>query len=151
MADSRGLLVRVAHLERMWFPHLARCLEPVLRAGVSLLWHCDGNLMAVVPRLLELGIAGFQGFQYEDGMDYERICRLRTRDGETPLIIAGVSVTRTLPFGTPAQVRDELRWLVAAGPRRGLFLAASSSIAPGTPLANIRALVEGLAHYRRRR
>lgn len=149
MADSRGLLVRDADLERLWLPQLARCLEPLLRAGVHMLWHCDGNLMGIVPQLLELGLAGFQGFQYEDGMDYARICRMRTRDGQEPLIIAGVSVTRTLPFGTVADVRDELRRLVVDGPRQGLFLAASSSIAPGTPLANIQTLVEGLAHYRR--
>ncbi|MDA0335862.1 MAG: hypothetical protein O2782_11905 [bacterium] len=46
-----------------------RSIEPLVQAGVRLLWHCDGNLMEMVPRLLEAGIAGFQGFQYEDGMD----------------------------------------------------------------------------------
>jgi hypothetical protein len=148
MADSRGILVRPETLDRMWFPHLARCLQPVLAAGVRLIWHCDGNLMAMVPRLLEVGIAGFQGFQYEDGMDYPRICRMRTREGEELILFAGVSVTRTLPYGTPQDVRNELRWLVENGPRRGLFLGASSSITPGVPWRNVEALVDGLRHYR---
>lgn len=148
MADSRGLLVQPETLDRIWFPHFARCLEPVLRTGVKLIWHCDGNLMAMVPRLLEVGIRGFQGFQYEDGMEYERICALKTRDGEELVIIAGASVTRTLPFGTPDEVRRELDWLVAKGPRTGLFLGCSSSIAPGVPWENMGTLVEGFRHYR---
>jgi hypothetical protein len=148
MADSRGTLVQVETLDRLWFPHFARAIRPLLEAGIRLIWHCDGNLMAMVPRLLECGIGGFQGFQYEDGMDYERICAMRDREGRELVIIAGSSVTRTLPFGTPADVRRELDWLVSCGPRTGLFLGGSSSIAPGTPLANIQALAEGLRYYR---
>jgi hypothetical protein len=147
MADSRGTLVSLKSLERMWFPHFSRCLAPLLEAGVRLIWHCDGNLMEMIPPLIESGISGFQGFQYEDGMDYSRICRMKDRNGRDLLIIAGVSVTRTLPFGTPGDVRREMQWLVATGPRTGLILGASSSITPGTPLENIQTLVEGLKYY----
>ncbi|MBI3946670.1 MAG: hypothetical protein HY321_12175 [Armatimonadetes bacterium] len=148
MADSRGTLARIETLDRLWLPHFARAIEPLVKAGVRLLWHCDGNLMAMVPRLLDAGVGGFQGFQYEDGMDYARICRTKSRAGDDLMIIAGVSVTRTLPNGTPADVKRELVWLVENGPKRGLFLAASSSIAPGTPWENILTLVEGLRYYR---
>ncbi len=148
MADSRGTLVDIRSLNRLWFPHFARAVEPFLEAGVRLVWHCDGNLMEMVPRLIEAGIGGFQGFQYEAGMDYARICAMKDRDGGPLMIVAGVSVTRTLPFGQPSDVRDELRRLVEHGPPVGLFLGASSSITPGTPHANIRALMEGLHHYR---
>jgi len=148
MADSRGMLVDVRSLDRLWFPHFERCLRPLVKAGVHLIWHCDGNLMEMVPRLLEAGIEGFQGFQYEDGMDYKRICAMKTRDGDSLIIIAGVSVTHTLPRGTPADVKKELAWLVDNGPERGLFLGASSSITPGVPWENIMALIEGLRYYR---
>jgi len=150
MADSRGTLVDIRTLDCLWFPHLARCLEPVLKAGVRLLWHCDGNLMQMVPRLLEAGLRGFQGFQYEDGMDYERICKMKSRDGEDLIIIAGVSVTRTLPYGTPQDVRREMGWLVKSGPQTGLFLGCSSSITPGVPWRNLETLVEGLKYYQKR-
>lgn len=148
MADSRGTLVRIDSLDKIWFPHFARCIEPVVKAGVKLIWHCDGNLMQMVPRLLDCGLRGFQGFQYEDGMDYERICRMKDRDGNSLIIIAGVSVTRTLPMGTPADVKREIDWLVEKGPRTGLFLGASSSIAPGVPWENIKTMVEGFRYYR---
>jgi hypothetical protein len=149
MADSRGTLVDVKTLDAMWFPHFARAIQPFHDAGIRLIWHCDGNLMAMVPRLLEVGIGGFQGFQYEDGMDYEKICRMTDRDGHPLFIVAGVSVTRTLPHGQPADVKREIDWLVEKGPKAGLMLGCSSSIAPGVPLENVRALIEGFAHYRR--
>ena len=148
IADDRGTLMDIRSLDRIWFPHFARCLEPLVKAGITMIWHCDGNLMQMVPRLLDCGLKGFQGFQYEHGMDYDKICRMKTRDGEELLIIGGVSVTRTLPFGTPGDVKKEMDWLVRCGPKQGLFLACSSSIAPGVPWENLKTLTEGFHHYR---
>ena len=148
MADSRGMLVDSQSLDKIWFPHFFRAIRPLLDAGIRLIWHCDGNLMEMVPRLLECGLGGFQGFQYEDGMDYEKICKMTDRQGNPLLIIAGVSVTRTLPLGKPADVRREMDWLVANGPKTGLMLGGSSSVAPGVPLENMKTLFEGFAHYR---
>jgi len=150
MADSRGTLVSLRSLEKLWLPHFARAVRPLVDAGITLVWHCDGNLMEMVPLLLEAGVGGFQGFQCEHGMDYAVICRMKQRDGRPLLIMAGVSVTRTLPFGTPHDVADELNWLVENGPPVGLFLGATSSVTPNTSRGNILALIEGLAHYRER-
>ena len=148
MADSRGTLVDIKSLDKIWFPHFARALAPLLKTPLKMIWHCDGNLAQMVPRLLEVGLKGFQGFQYEDGMDYEKICKMKTRDGDDLIIVGGVSVTRTLPFGKPEDVRTQIKWLVEKGPKTGLFLAGSSSIAPGVPWENMQALVEGFKYYR---
>ena len=147
MADSRGTLVDIKSLDRCWFPNFARSIAPFLAAGIRLVWHCDGNLMQMLPRLIEVGISGFQGFQYEDGMDYERICRMTDREGNPLFILAGVSVTRTLPHGTTDDVVRELKYLVEHGPRSGFMLGASSSIVPGTPRENIKTLMQGLNYY----
>jgi len=147
MADSRGMLVNIKLLDKIWLPHFARALEPMLRTDVKMIWHCDGNLMDMVPRLLEVGVKGFQGFQYEDGMDYEAICRMKAKDGDDLIIWGGVSVTRTLPMGTPADVKREIDWLVANGPKTGLFLSGSSSITPGVRWENIETMLEGLRYY----
>jgi uroporphyrinogen decarboxylase len=138
----------VKSLDRTYLPHFARSMGPFIQAGLSLVWHCDGNVMPLVPRLLEIGFDGFQGFQYEDGVDYAGICRMKPKSGREILVIGGVSVTRTLPYGTPEDVKKELKWLVENGPSTRLFLGASSSIAPGVPWANLKTLVEGFHHYR---
>jgi hypothetical protein len=81
-------------------------------------------------------------------MDYEKICQMKTRDGDDLFIIGGVSVTTTIPHGTPQDVRDQMKWLVEKGPKRGLMLGGSSSISTGAPIENIKALCEGFAYYR---
>lgn len=148
MADSKGMLISMKSLEKIWFPHFVKCLKPILDTDIRLIWHCDGNLMQMLPILLDIGIKGFQGFQYEDGMDYLKICKMKTKDNEDLIIEAGVSVTRTLPWGTADDVRKEINWLVENGPRTGLFLSTSSSVVPGVPWANIETMIEGFKYYR---
>lgn len=150
MAYSSGPMVNMKSLEKLWVPNFERAIKPIIKEvpDMNLIWHCDGNLMPMVPILIECGVKGFQGFQYEFGMDYEKICKMRTKDGETLIIVAGVSVTKTLPFGTPEDVKKEMKWLVEYGPEVGLFLAGSSSITPKTKRENILTFIEGLKYYR---
>lgn len=148
MTDSRGTLVNIRSMETLWFPQLYRALEPMLKTDVTMIWHCDGNIMPMIPYLLDCGIRGFQGFQYEDGVDFAKLCSLKAKDN-TPLFIwGGSSVTRTLPMGTPEDVRKELRYLVENHGNSRLALGCSSSVAPGVPWENIQTLLEGLAYYR---
>ena len=151
MADGKGLLANPKTLERAWVPAFIKAISPAVDAEFTLLWHCDGNLMQLVPYLLEAGINGFQGFQYEFGMDYPHICGLKAKDGKTMVIEAGVSVTRELPLGKPDDVVKQLKQLVEYGPKTGLFLGMSSSCVPGTPYENILAAVEGMKYYRKHR
>lgn len=149
MADSRGTLVNIKTLDDLWFPHFQRAIQPLLDAGIRCIWHCDGNLMEMVPRLLECGLGGFQGFQYEDGMDYEKICAMTDRNGDPLLIWAGCSVTTTLPHGTKQDVIKEVKWLVEKGPKVGLVLGGSSSVAPSTNHENIKTWIEAMNYYRK--
>jgi len=50
-------------------------------------------------------------------------------------------------MGTPADVTKEMKWLVENGPEIGFALGCSSSVAPGVPLRNIEALIEGRKYY----
>ena len=148
MADGRGVLVDVKTLERAWVPAFIKAISPAVEADFTLLWHCDGNLMKLIPYLLEAGVNGFQGFQYEYGMDYPYICGLKAKNGKSMVIEAGVSVTCELPMGKASDVKRQLKELVEYGPKTGLFLGMSSSCVPGTPYENILTAVEGMKYYR---
>lgn len=152
LTDSRSTLVDIKSMDRIWFPRLAYALEPVLKnSDVRLIWHCDGNIMPMVPRLLDIGIRGFQGFQYEDGVDFAQLCKLRGIDGQPLFMTAGVSVTRTLPLGTPKDVRAEMDYLVEVHGDTALTLGCSSSMTPGVSSENIDALIDGFRYYRNHR
>ena len=148
MADGKGVLVNVKTLERAWVPAFIKSISPAVEADFTLLWHCDGNLMKLIPYLLEGGVNGFQGFQYEFGMDYPYICALKAKNKKSMVIQAGVSVTRELPMGKPDDVKKQLRELVEYGPKTGLFLGMSSSCVPGTPYENISTALEGMKYYK---
>ena len=149
MADSRGTLVDIKSLDRIWFPHFARCIEPLVAQGVKLIWHTDGNMMQMVPRLLDVGIKGFQGFQYECGMDYEALSTMKTREGDDLILFAGISSTDgVLRNGAPDDVKRALRRIVEKGPRTGLFIS-SMGIYPDMPWKNVLTYVEGIQYYRK--
>ncbi|MBS7262604.1 MAG: hypothetical protein KIG36_03235 [Eubacteriales bacterium] len=152
MTDSRSTLVNIRSLNRIWYPQLDYCLQPVLNGcDVRLIWHCDGAISSMVPGLIDVGIRGFQGFQYEDGVDFAGMCKLRGNDGRPLFMLAGASVTRTLPFKTPADVRAELDWLVDVHGDTALVLGCSSSMAPGVSSENVDALLAGLKYYQTHR
>jgi hypothetical protein len=67
------------------------------------------------------------------------------------VIQAGVSVTRELPLGAPADVSKQIKFLVENGPKTGLFLSFSSSCTPGVPFENIKTALEGFEYYRTHR
>lgn len=148
MTDTRGSLVSLESLDKIYFPQLERSMRPLIDRGINLIWHCDGNVNDFVPRLLDIGFQGFQGFQYECGMDYPSIARMTTRKGDPLILIVGGSVTTTMVFGSPDEVCREVDWLVENSAEASLALGATSSICPGTPWENIDALAESLRHYR---
>ena len=102
----------------------------------------------MVDPLIEIGIQGFQGFQYEDGVDYPAICKKKAKNGKELFVIGGVSVTKTLPFGKPKDVAREMKWLVENHGNTRFALGCSSSVAPGVPWENIQTLIEGFRYYR---
>jgi uroporphyrinogen-III decarboxylase len=138
-----GPVCSLPMLDDLYFPALERAIGPLVEGGVDIVWHCDGNVAPLVPRLLSLGIGGFQGFQErEAGLPLATMASFRRRDG-SPLILWGsVSVVHTFPHGSPEDVRREVeRCFRTAGPR-GFCLASSSSILPETPMENIEAFLE---------
>lgn len=138
ICDNSGPLASLDTLDSIYFPELRRAVEPLTDAGIGIIWHCDGNVTPILGRLIDLGIAGLQGFQEEAGVSYADVVKLRSRTGKPLIILGCVSVTTTLPFGTVEEVRASVRRSFdLAGRGRGFVLAATSSIMPEVPDENI--------------
>lgn len=139
-----GPICSLETLDKIYFPHLARAVEPLREAGIGIIWHSDGNILPILDQLIDVvGVSGFQGFQEETGCTLERIAARRTRYGEKLILWGSISVTKTLPFGTIEDVkRDVERCFRVAAPGGGFGLAPTSSILPETPLRNILAMYQ---------
>jgi len=140
---NQGPLCSLKDLDALYFPELRRAIQPLIDNDVRIIWHCDGNIMPILDRLIDLGVSGLQGFQEEAGVDFAHIVQLKSRWGR-PLIVWGcVSVTTTLPFGTVEDVKTAVRRCYhLAGPGRGFVLAPSSSVMPEVPDENITTFLE---------
>jgi hypothetical protein len=138
ICNNAGPMCSVAFLRRHYFPHVKIALEPLFDAGISVVRHCDGDVMPLVDDFIDVGYAGFQGFQYECGVDpFDIAERMRAR-GRRPLFFAGLNVTRTLPFGSVDDVRSEIDYVLDfTRGGEGLFFFTSSSIGPEVPLGNV--------------
>lgn len=127
-------------LREIYWPHVKRSIEPFVDADIRLVHHCDGNVMAIVDDMIAAGFSGFQGFQYECGVDPYELRKCRSVKGEEMLFMAGLSVTRTLPFGTPDDVRQEVDYcLNFTDGGHGLFLMTSNVTGVEVRPDNIRA------------
>lgn len=144
--DNRGPFVNPAIMEAIYFPHLRRALQPLREAGITIIWHADGYITPIAAALLQAGVDGFQGLQeqVDARIDVADLDALRTAGGRRAVFVGSISSTVTCPFGTPDDVRAEVRrWrAIAAARGGGVLLNFSSSLGPEVPQANIRAFYE---------
>jgi hypothetical protein len=139
-----GPMCPVETLDRVYFPALEYAIRPLVDAGIRIVWHCDGNVLPIIDRLIAIGMKGFQGFQErEANIPLTEVARRRTHNGEKLILFGSVSVVDTLPYGSVDDVKAEIeRCFREAAPGGGFCLASTSSILPETPLQNIITLFE---------
>ena len=109
---------------------------------IEVSYHTDGDFTEILPELIEVGVTVFTTVQPEC-MDPAAVKR---EYGDRVSIAGTVGVQSTLPFGTPDEVRREIRTLIEqCGYNGGLIVCPSNLIQPDTPLENILALYSAAA------
>jgi hypothetical protein len=137
VTDQRGNMVSPRFMDRYWFPPLDHAIAPLVEAGFKLVWHSDGNMNAMLQPLIDIGIAGFQGFQEECGTRIADVARLRARGGDPLLLWGSISVIDVVRTGTFRDIEREVQRVLDEWPHPGLCLGTSSYISPDVPHENI--------------
>lgn len=138
-ADQRGILMGASLWRRLFKPRWKRLFERVHRYGLYTLMHMCGNTAEVVPDLIEIGLDCMESCQPEC-MDLRALKREYGRDIR---FWGGLSAQRTMPFGSPEDVRAEARRLKREmGAGGGFILAPAKAPGPEVPAANIAAFLE---------
>jgi uroporphyrinogen decarboxylase len=111
----------------------------IKRAGKKCYFHSCGYIRPILPDLIDIGIDMIQPLQPE-AMD---IFELKREFGKDLCLVGGISTQKTLPFGTPQDVIEEvnlcLEKMAAGG---GYILAPAKPILPGVPVDNAVALID---------
>ena len=111
----------------------------IKRSGKHVWIHSCGNIVRIIPALVEMGVDVLNPVQPEC-MD---IALLKREFGRDLTFWGGLSTQRTLPFGTPDDVRHEAREVRAVlGAGGGLIFAPAQELQADVPFANIEALLE---------
>jgi uroporphyrinogen decarboxylase len=145
-----GMLLSVPMWRKHLKPRLAKVIAAIREAsGDRKVWvhyHSDGNIMPIVPELIEVGVDILNPVQPEC-MDAAALAR-----GYAPtLALSGMVGTQTtMPFGTPADVRRRVREIAALHRDHGarVMIAPTHVLEPDVSFENILALVDEVKSIR---
>ena len=113
--------------------------ELLKSAGKDVWIHSCGNIEQIIPDLLDMGVDVLNPLQPEV-MD---IYRIKKKYGDRLTFWGGISTQKTLPYGTPDEVRQEVRQVVAAMSRGGGYITSpAQDIQSDVPFENILALIK---------
>lgn len=136
--QQRGLIMGYDIWKEFLYPRIRRMYQRVRQAGKYVMIHSCGDVEELFDDLIECGLNCFNPFQPEV-MDVEAILvRYRKRLA----FHGGLSMQRTLPFGTPEDVRRESEHLLRLGAEGGYIFSPSHSVESDTSLENILTFVE---------
>lgn len=144
IGSQRGMLFSPATWRRFYKPRMAELIASVKAINPSILvaYHTDGDVRAVLPELVEIGIDVLNPVQ-PACMDPAWIKR---EFGDRLRFWGSIDEQHTLPFGSAQDVRDEIRLrLDTIGRGGGLILGPTHHVQLDTPLENFWAMVETIA------
>ena len=120
-------------------PNLKRIYDRIQAAGKITLTHCCGNIVDIMPDLIELGLDVLEPVQPEAMDPY----MLKREYGKDITFWGGLGSQSILAFGTPSEVRKEVQRLCREmGAGGGYILAAAKALRPEAPIENSAATLE---------
>lgn len=127
-------------------PYLKRIYDVGRRNGKPVMHHSCGSVARWIPDLVELGLNILEPIQVRAaGMDPRQ---LAARYGGRLCFHGSIDTQGTLPFGTPEDVRLEVRERVETfRPYGGFTIGPSQHLMTDIPIANIAAMYEAAYEY----
>ncbi|MGQ9525797.1 MAG: uroporphyrinogen decarboxylase family protein [Armatimonadota bacterium] len=138
---QRGLLMSPAKWRKLFAPYLKQLIDLGHAYDCKAMLHSCGSTRALMDDFVAMGLDVYETVQPEaDGMNPEE---LKDLYGGKLAFHGTISTQRTLPFGSPDDVRAEVRRRVeVVGRGGGLILAPAHNIQPDTPVENVLAMYD---------
>lgn len=142
-SDDWGSTTQLMFSRKMWQrfikPRLALIYDHCHAAGVVVGQHSDGAISPLFPDLIEIGLDVFNPLSPHI-MDP---VAMKRQFGDKLCFYGGIDVEQTLPFGTPDEVRAEIRSRAEVmGAGGGYILQSSHTILDDTPVENLAAYID---------
>ena len=138
---QRGLMMHPDTWRKFIRPYLEKTYKQAHRQGYDVFIHSCGDISVILDDLIEIGVNVFNPFQPEV-MDISSVIE---KYSERLAFYGGLSIQKTLPFGTREDVRSEVSHrLELARKFGGYIISPSHDMPPDIPLDNIHAMMKAL-------
>jgi len=141
VGTQRGMLLAPTLWRTFLKPRLASIIATIKTANPAckVAYHSDGDVMEIIPELIEVGIDILNPIQPACMNPAE----VKAKFGDHLCFWGGIDEQYTLPFGTPAEVSSEVQdRLATLGKGGGLIIGPTHHVQLDTPMENFWAMVE---------
>lgn len=137
---QRGIVISPAMWERFVRKYLKRIFDISHDYGCIVMQHSCGSVRAIVPQMIEDGMNILNPIQVQaNGMSLEGLVR---DFGSVISFYGAVNTQSTLPFGTPQDVREQVRAYKKITNGTGYIMAGSQVLIEDIPTDNILAMYD---------
>ena len=117
------------------------------RTKAKIFFHTDGDVFPLIPDFIEMGVDVLNPIQTSAGK-MSNLAELKKQFGKNIVFCGGVDTHRVLPFGTPDEVRAEVKRVIQLlGEGGGYMLASVHTIMSDVPPENILAMVDAAVEF----
>jgi uroporphyrinogen decarboxylase len=138
IACKGTLLHSPAFLRKEFFGRLKQLNDAWHEHDIKCLFHSDGDLMEIMPDLIEAGIDGLNPIETVAGMDLGETKKLY---GDKLFLAGGIDMSQLLANGTADEVREVCRDAIATCDR-GYFIGSTTELDDSCKLENALAMLE---------
>jgi len=150
LAEQAGPIMNLKLYEQLIKPIEKELSENIHDIGdIKINYHSCGAVSQFIPHFAEIGYDAYNPVQIS-AYDMEP-CSLKKRFGDMITFWGGLCDTQnTLPFGTPDQIRNEVKYNFSCFKKEGGYVAANiHNITAEVPPENIIAMFDAANEYRK--
>jgi uroporphyrinogen decarboxylase len=147
LGSQAGPLIGLELYQEFYAPHHKRFIDLCHEFGIKVFHHDDGSCRPFLPGLVDMGIDILNPVQWScPGMD---LVELKAAFGKRICFHGAIENQRILPFGSPSEVRAEVRHCIdaLANDGTGYILAPCHNLQVITPVENIIAMYDEAWRY----
>ncbi len=138
---QNSMLISPSTWRKFLKPRMARLIREIkeINPDLKVAYHSDGDIYPIIPDLIEIGLDVLNPVQPKS-LDPEELNR---EFGDQLCFWGTIDEQQTLPFGSPDDVRDEVRKrLKTIGKDGGLIIGPTHHLQLDTPLENFWAMID---------
>ncbi len=118
-----------------------------MHTHAQVFFHTDGYVEPLIEDFIEIGVDILNPIQTSAGKMAD-LKSLKSKYGDRIVFCGAIDTHRVLPFGTPDDVREEVKRVIKTlGPGGGFMLGAVHTIMNDVPAQNVLAMVDAVEEF----